>query len=48
MILKAAVQEVAASKDLSLPSNLGPVPLIHPSFSSAPFLPCVSSPFTLP
>lgn len=47
MILKAAVQEVAASKDLSLPSNPGPVQFIHPSCNSASFLSFISSPFTL-
>lgn len=47
MILKAAVQEVAASKDPLLPSNLGSAPLIHPSFSSASFLSFISSPCTL-
>lgn len=47
MISKAAVQEVAASKDPSLPSNLGSAPFIHPSFSSASFLSFISSPLML-
>lgn len=47
MISKAAVQEVAASKDPSLPSNLGSAPSIHSSFSSASFLSFISSPLML-
>lgn len=46
-ILEAAVPEVAASKNLSLPSNLGPISFIQPSFISASFLSFISSPFTL-